>query len=216
MRVLIVGLLLMTGCSASKSSPGAFDSGESDGGGGSATDGGSTDTDVRDMGVYWTLDADLVVVDGVVDPAASVLHLGRRRNSSETCSDTVTPIAVVAQEELPHPSVLAWWELSWDPSTLLCFAKGEGGWNQPVLLGIGAMDPEIVAVLGHVDEVTDPLAADSLNGAYATLPGDNRLFIYGAAGPLTAWHGEGDPADGAPLPDDTWLVRTAYSFPLTL
>lgn len=186
------------------------ETGDLDSGNGTA-DGG---TDVE-MGTYWTVDADLVVVEGVVDAASSTLWLGRRRNSSETCADQVVPLSVTPVEPLPHASVYTWWEVSWNPTALICFSEGEGGWNQPLLLGVGEMHAEIAAIVETLDEVQVQGAAAQLNATYARLPGDDRLLVYGAAGLEQAWAGEGKAATSGPLEDGTWLIRTLYSFPLT-
>ncbi|NOY25908.1 MAG: hypothetical protein GXP62_08560, partial [Oligoflexia bacterium] len=147
--------------------------------------------------------------------AASQLRLGRRSGSDETCSETVALAELTDLETPPSDMVLTWWELSWDSTDLACFLEGEGAGDQPFRLGVGLMHPEMVAVLDVVDEVSTTAAAGSLNAAYLQLNGDDRLLVYGVAGPAAAYAGYGKPADQAPLADGTWLIRGAYSLPLT-
>lgn len=207
--------LLTTACADGSVGDGA-ESGASDGGDDGSVDDTASDAGTdEDMGTYWSLDADLLIEGGLVDAERSTIYLGRRRSGEQTCVDEVVPASVVAIEELPHETVLTWWEITWGVDALLCFEGGKGGASQPVLLGVGLMHPEIEAVVDSVEDVSDPQAAQALNGAYVQLAGDERLLVYGAAGPDLAWVGKGKPATSAPLSDGLWLVRTAYSLPLS-
>ncbi len=177
-----------------------------------AADGGATGGDTGPGEQWWRVDADLVVAAGAVEAASSTLSLSLVGDEGTVCTDVVTPLSAV-EADAPHASVYDWWELSWDPASLSCFESG-GPTAGQLDLGIGALDPEIRALLGRLDDVIADAAAGTLNGAYASLPGDERLFVFGAAGLPDAWTGEGTAATEAPLPDGTWRVRAVYSFEL--
>lgn len=188
------------------------DTGEATGSGDEDTgDGGEQSETAR---AYWALDADLAMVDGLPLLEGSTLGFTRREEGVDDCVDSVAPSAVLAKEALPHESVYTWWQLDWDPSGLSCFSSGEAPTRGSILLGVGAMHVEVQALIGRLDEVDDAAVAASLNGAYATLPGDGRLLVFGAAGPPEAYSGEVQPAEAAPLADGGWWVRAVYPFNL--
>lgn len=200
-------------------SPGAKD-GDDDGsyldGGSLDTDSGPTDGGVDEPdGTWWLLDGLLVVRDGAPQGAETTLTFSRRAGDETTCQDTVSPSSMVDAGQVPHTSVFTWWRVEWEPEQIACFGDGEGASRQPILLGVGEMHPEIEAVLPSLLGQGDAATAAHLNGAYLQLPGDDRLLVFGAIGPEAAWAGEGKPATAAPLADGTWILRAAYSLPLT-
>ena len=208
-------LLVTTACS-----PGAKDAGDAgldgdttdlDDTGGSVDDGGSS----TDPGSWWLLDATLVISEGELQADGSSLSFIRRSGAETTCQDVLSPVSVAAITPLPHESVYTWWQVDWDTSAVTCFVDGEGATRSPLLLGVGAMHPEIEAVLPSLLGTTDSEVALHLNGAYARLPEDDQLLVFGAVGLQSAWAGEGEPAVAAPLADGTWVLRSAYSLPLT-
>lgn len=205
--------LLLAGCGGSKESDdmggGAGDTGSQVG-----PDTGDDGEDTGDLTRSWLLEADLALVDGAPDPASSVLRLSRRVEGTVDCVDAVGLTLVEAVAPVPHDSVLAWWSVDWDGGALSCFAADSGPGAGHALIGIGVMHPEVEALLGRLEQVTADGAAASLNAAYATLDGDERLLVYGAAGTEQAYAGQGVAASQEPLADGTWLVRAVYPFAL--
>lgn len=200
-------------------SPGVKDGGNT----GSMADGGSTNTDSGSDdggtdtldGAWWLVDGQVVVVGGAPLADGSSLVFTRRSGDESTCQDSVSPTALTPAEALPHETVFTWWKVEWEPTAITCFGAGEGAARQPLMLGVGQMHPEIEAVLPSLLGETDAAAVGHLNGAYLQLPDDDRLLVFGVIGPESAWAGEGDPASAAPLADGTWLLRSAYSLPLS-
>lgn len=212
MRLIALVALFATGCSgmASDDAGQEADDGDASGGDTGAAD-GSIDTGAEPE--WWRLEADLELVDGLPVAESSVLRLSVLLGTD--CVDEVVPMSVVAVEELPHETIYTWWELALPEDGWVCLGVDEGPRPGPLLVGIGAMHPEVQAVLGSMTDVQGD-AAESLNGAYAQLPGSDQLLVFGAAGPADAWTGDGVASTGAPLADGTWWVRTAYSFPMAV
>ncbi|RME20923.1 MAG: hypothetical protein D6798_19295 [Deltaproteobacteria bacterium] len=211
--LLLLGNVLAWGggCSGVDRSAGEADTGAANDGAG-AGDGGSLAGDTGAVARWWSLDADLQIVDGELDASGSTLTLSLRTEDQQVCADVVPPTSATASPA-PHPAVYAWWAVTWDPAALHCLDEGvplEGR----VELGIGALDPEIRVLLGRLDDVRSDDAVEALNGAYASLPADDRLLVFGAAGPPAAFEGEGSPATTAPLADGSWWVRAVYTFDL--
>lgn len=218
MRALLLaslGAVLSSGCG------GAGDKSSFGDNGGTSTDsttsdGGSTDTgEEPDLGQYWALDADLLVAEGQVDTTGSELRVRRLRDLEESCLDVTTLSEAEVVGELPHETIWTWWELGWEADDLGCFAEGVGAGNEPVRLGFGLLHPEIVAALPSSRLVDAPDGTAGLLGAYLQLPGDDRLFVFGAAGSEQAWAGEGVELAEGEVPDGMWWVRSIYSLPLT-
>lgn len=205
---------MLTACS-----PGFKDGGNTGSmadGGSTNTDSGSTDggTDVLD-GTWWQVDGEVVVSAGAPQVDGSTLVFSRRSGDESACQDVVSPTVLASDEAPPHATVFTWWRVEWDPMGITCFGAGEGAARQPLMLGVGQMHPELEAVLPSLLGETDAAALGHLNGAYLQLPGDDRLLVFGVIGPESAWAGEGEPAMAAPLADGTWLLRSAYSLPLS-
>ncbi len=204
-------MLLLGGCASFGGMAKDADTGSADGTG-LAEDSGFEEP-VEDLeGRWWSLDADLVVSDGAVVAASSELRFTLQEDAEEVCTDVVTPSAVTAVEQPPHPDVLVWLQVEWASASLTCIKDGAPSAGA-MLLGVGLMDPEIEALIGRLEEATAD-SADSLNASYATVDGDDRLFVFGAAGPQASWQGDGDPLAAAPLTDGLWMVRAVYSFTL--
>lgn len=211
---LAVGLA-GSGCSEFGTKSQANDEGSTSADGGE-NDTGETDTGVpQDLGVYWALDADLSVVDGVIELDSASIRLRRLRNLAESCLDTVSPTSALAVEPLPHETVWTWWELQWSVDGLDCFPDGQGAANLPVRIGFGLLHSEIVAALPSSSLVQAPDTTAGLLGAYLQLPDDERLLVFGAAGSEAAWAGSGSDEEPGIVVDGLWWVRSVYSLPLT-
>lgn len=157
---------------------------------------------------WWTLGASLSVVEGVPDPKASTLTLSVLDDGLLPYCDATAAVASAAALAPPHPDVYAWWTLTWEPAVgcdEILFPLPEN-----LLLGIGAMHPEVLARL----TVSDVPAPTMLNGAYTSLDSLSTLLVYGAAGQPAAWKGKGGPVD-LTLPDGTWTIEPVFSFELS-
>ncbi|MCB9777793.1 MAG: hypothetical protein H6742_04455 [Alphaproteobacteria bacterium] len=210
MRALALGVLFAAGCSGMADKAGADDSQDVDPGGGDTADGGG-DVDSGESPEWWRLEADLWVEDGVPVLDETVLRLSVLLGTD--CVDELAADSVVVLDDLPHETVYTWWELALPADGWSCLAAGEGPRPGPIRLGVGAMHPEVLAVLGSMADVEGD-ASSSLNGAYLQLPDSDELLVFGAAGPEAAWAGEGTAVVDGTLETGSWWVRTAYSFPM--
>ena len=78
------------------------------------------------------------------------------------------------------------------------------------------MHPEVLALVERLDDSLTAASVEHLNGAYARPAGEDRTFVFGAAGLPEAWSGTSGPALSAPLPDGTWSLRAVYPFSLEI
>ena len=157
---------------------------------------------------WWTMGASLSVVEGVPDAKASTLTLSVLDDALLPYCDATAAVASATALDPPHPDVFAWWALTWEPAVGcegILFPLPEN-----VLLGVGAMHPEVLARL----TVADVPAPAMLNGAYTSLDSLSTLLVYGAAGQPAAWKGKAGPVDLA-LPDGTWTIAPVFSFELS-
>lgn len=202
-------LLYAAGCSgASGFSPESIDdSAASD----TASTGGDTG-DLPDDGlspVWWKLGATLEVVDSapVSDEGQLLLEL-LTEDQTSLCVDTMSVTRIQSHVEPPDPQVYTWWRISHDPPAGDC-ATADDPVPDGLLLGIGAMHPEILAGL---DRMGLSEAADSLNAAYASLDGGETIYVFGVAGTQTTYEGDGTAAADAALTDGEWQIQALYAF----
>lgn len=189
------------GDSESDAGGGAFDSGVSDDAGGGFS--------------WWRLDADLEIVGGVLTPDASTLQAALLDDTgAELCVLAGVPGSAPPFLTLPDELLVAWWSLEAIGWSGDCIDElGPAMLPVTFSLGVGAMHPEIVAVLDGMPEASGD-ATEALNGAFAQFGDGETIYVFGAVGPAAAWAGEGDPSEEAPLADGVWELRGAYGFPL--
>jgi hypothetical protein len=157
---------------------------------------------------YWSMDAVLSLSEGELQEAslqASVLD----QDLETLCAQTYA-VEASSAEEVPHESVISWWELS--PG------EGEGDCADtalplpaPLWIGVGALVADLEALLGPAELDT---ASESLNGAYASFDAGQTLYVYGVAGTDAAFEGSIEPATEAPLADGSWTLVPLFTFPL--
>jgi hypothetical protein len=217
-----VVLLLTVGCSsADKADDAGAEQDEADdeasdaGGGADGWDSGMVE-DGAEGYTWWRLDADLQVAGGDLAADGVVLRAGLLDAvGSELCTVEGIPAEATPFFTMPDELIFTWWALSgitWDGGD--CASDSDLS-LLPVSLsfGVGALHPEIVAVLDGMPEAAAG-ASGGLNGAYAQLAEGGTIYVFGAVGPGEAWAGGGEPATQAPLADGTWELRGAYGFPL--
>ena len=125
------------------------------------------------------------------------------------CRESVSISSVTRSSSLPDPAVLVWWQIDRGEFSGDCVDVAQP-LPASVYVGVGAVHPEIEAVMGVVEEAAG--VEDRLNGAYASLDTGVTTYVYGLAGTEAAWAGTGDALDSAQLSDETWLVRAIYPF----
>ena len=207
-------LLLLAGCSASKGGDVFADTGSAEGldtgdAGDSAADGGEGEP------AWWLLSATIEISDGAVVDETSTLQVQvLDKKHLVICTVLAASPSVTAAEIAPDPAVYTWWRMNGLQWTDDCDALGvELPAPSHFYLGVGEMHPEILAVLGTLDDVEEG-AADALNAAYASFDDGDTIYVYGAAGPVVAYDGIGEALTAPPLTDGTWLLRPIYPFPL--
>jgi hypothetical protein len=169
---------------------------------------------VFDAAAWWRLRARIDVVEGVPQAAGGVLELESYDASLNLRCEASAQIARVSELAPSESALVVWWQVVAADWSGTCI-----DWDQPipvasVQLGVGEMHPEILAVLGTVEEA-EANAEASLNGAYARVQGAGEIYVFGVAGPPAAFAGVGEPAVAAPLPDGTWTFAPAYAFKAT-
>ncbi len=201
---------LLLGCMASSdeasSAEGASDTGYT---GENSEDTGDQDSDedTASSPVWWTLTATVPVEAGEAVKGGVITTRFLDEGGEVLCEDA-HPITAISEEDSPYEDVYAWWSISVEASSKGCDASPL---PVPLLLGVGAMHPEIAAGLDTVDAVSSGSSA-SLNSAYASLDGLESLLVFGVAGTAAAYKGEGVAADAAPLADGEWRIEPVYSF----
>ena len=192
-RLLFLALAALTACSSSDTlrSSELSDTGwgdpESDGGVDTAPGGLSEAVEAA----WWWLSADLSVESGQIASEGSSLSadfLDDERNV--ICSVSAPLGASVREEVVPHESVSYWWTVSIE-------AWGDGCDEHLELsamplefqLGLGAMHPEILAVLDNLVQAQEG-SESMLQGAYASFDSGKSLFVFGAGGTAMDFAGE--------------------------
>lgn len=186
-------LFLLLGCSESNlfAQEGAT-GGENDAGEDTAAD-AAEDTDSEDLepAVWYTLEATLRIDAGAasLDGAEGRLVLAGaeldRRDCSYLAEGAITVGSIPAVEE----RIDAWWEF--DISTVADCAYP--GLPKRLGVGIGALDAEVRARLGTVDQED---AADRLQGAWLSNDGGVTVFPFGYAEAGSAEVADVPAADG--------------------
>ncbi len=171
-------LFLLLGCSESNlfAQEGAT-GGENDAGGDTAAD-AAEDADSEDLGpaVWYTLEATLRIAAGAasLDGAEGRLVLAGAELDRRDCSYLAAGAIAVGSIPAVEERIDAWWEF--DISTVADCAYP--GLPKRLGVGIGALDPEVRARLGTVDQED---AADRLQGGWLSNDGGVTVFPFGYA-----------------------------------
>ena len=210
-----VVFLVGCGIGAKSSDSGSIDSGLNDG----SADGGpdSGDTASPDAGVRWyKLGATLVVTgeegDALTLEGSSLTVELFDADLASLCLASAPLTGAMPARLSPDPAILAWWTLTPGAWEGTCGAIDLAGAINPGLeIGVGALDPEIRAVMEAAG--IDAAGAESLNGAYVSPDGGDTLWVYGVAGLPAAYEGLSAPATEAPLTAGPWRLAPVYSLP---
>lgn len=204
----LTGALVVGGCSGSQNKGGFADSAGGAWDTGSVVDTG-VDLEDSDDPVWWRLGAVISIWESEALPDESALGLALEKEDGTTlCEESLALSLLEAQPETPDPSILVWWEAAQSDPEGSC-AEWPTPVPTPLLLGIGAMHPEILA---RLEPEGLEAGADSLNASYISLDRGETIFVYGVAGTTAAYLGDAEPALEAPLVDGVWIIRAIYPF----
>jgi hypothetical protein len=176
--------------------------------------GGAADTGAGGSRRWWRLRAGFEIVSGRPQAAGAALGLSWVSDDGEVICEGVAPVEAVEVRSVPDPQLLAWWGFTPGEWVSDCDgALGQAPLTAPFLLGVGALDAEIVAQVEGTGEPAADLPLDRLNGAWFQGGEGAPLWVYGLAGAAGAWAGEAGPAEAAPLTSGAWTLEPAFSFP---
>lgn len=126
------------------------------------------------------------------------------------CESLRAPISAI---DVPSPdaAIYHWWLVELPQDDGAC--EGAEGLPTTLLLGLGALHPDIVA--GLKDDA-DQAAAGSLYGAYIATDGVGEdgqaeaIYVYGYAGTAADLAGETIPVTAPPAPDGDYSLTPVY------
>lgn len=208
--IATAGLVLgLAGCSAEygQNAEGGLPSDTSLGGTGyepAPTSASDTGDALYDPPVWWSLDGTLAVTAGEIDLAASSFEVRLWSADVALLCTLDMPLLAATSEPLPdtEPPPYAWWSVDYAEgvSTPDC-----GTWDAGSLaLGFGPYDPQLdPALLGHPGlDQAEPYAL------YLQASIDEPVYVVGVAGSAAQLAGDASPEAMAPLPDDTYQLRS--------
>ena len=208
---LVCVVLGLSGCAGYELGASGLDTADAGAAGGESDDGGTGDA-IDTTGYWWKLSGLLTVAAGELQPGDGVLRIAVIDDAGAAACELNLDLVSATSEAPPDPSVLGWWSVT------------AGGWlgdcgvealPSPVpdslMLGIGAMHPEIEVMLPSVDALS-PLAYGQLNSAYARLKDDGPIYAYGVAGEAAAFAGSGAAVVAAPVPDGDYELQAIFAF----
>jgi hypothetical protein len=204
----LLALSLLTACSSgAKYSDDASDTsryGNDD----SSSD--SADGTDEDAPALWSIDGWFVIAEGAPDPTKSSLDIVvLDEDMQAVCDPKPVSFGPVVVLPAPDPAIYTWWEI-----TVPVIGGGCTAMLPPTFrIGIGAFDERLTPYLLGLDGVSET-ASTSLNGAYASVDGDENVWIYGIAGPTEAFEGTGDPVRTAEAVVGSWKIETVFHLPL--
>jgi len=175
-------------------------------GGDSANDGSDDTGEEQKPAKLWSLAAELELVDGLpTNGTFSVEIVGEDTDEPCTLPD---PVSITAGTS-PHPSIFSWFSAPLLPhSGSVCDVLPESVW-----IGLGALDETLEASLPTAGIETDTSGA--LNGAYLSEDDGETVWVFGVAGPDTAFaYGDGKSAVDAAEMDGHWSIVPVFDLPL--
>lgn len=212
MFVLFALSALLPGCTPLDNA-GRFDSSDTAASGDDTAD--DSDTMSADSGAqtpsWYTVGASATLSGGLLT-ALTVTYTLLPETPSEgpICDSPRAPIAALDVAP-PDPAIYHWW--------LVELPGDDGGCEDAeplpttLLLGLGAMHPDIVAGL-EADDAED--AASSLYGAYVATDGVSEdgqaetVYVYGYAGTAQDFEGQTVPVSTPPAPDGEYTLTPVY------
>jgi len=175
-------------------------------GGDSAND-GSDDTGVDEKPAkLWSLAAELELVDGIPTTGTfSVEIVGEDTDEPCTLPDSLS----ITTGTSPHPAIFSWFSAPLLPhADSVCDVLPASVW-----IGLGALDETLEASLPTAGIETETGAA--LNGAYLSEDDGETIWVFGVAGPDSAFAGgDGETAMDAAEMDGHWSIVPVFDLPL--
>jgi hypothetical protein len=205
---------LLLGCSPAQDKGAAavsLDSGLT-GGDGMGGDGG-LDSGPAAPGPAWWVARGTFVLSGGQAAAVTVEIDVKDEDLAPFCAVSAASVGVVEVQPAPDDAVYLWLDvtdIAWAGS---CVAQGGAPAGVGLRFGVGALHPDVQAVVGASADTALGASAGAFNGAY--VQAGAVPYAVGVAGPAAAWEGVGAPADGAPLPDGEWRWQALYAMPFT-
>ena len=211
--ILVCGLAV--GCSDAKMSMDAFDeammsAAESDTA--FAPDEGA---EFSETPAYWKLSGTLLVNEGSIQTDLSFLRVTIVGDEGgDLCTDNVGISASSRQSESPEAGVQAWWEVTrTEPAATSCLSMEYSlPVPKPVFLGLGAMHPEIEAVLAGEPDHTQS-EGSRLRSVYLAMSEESTVWVFGYAETTSEEEIELDPVTGGSSVDGNWKFDALYSLP---
>jgi hypothetical protein len=166
---------------------------------------------------HWRMSGTLLVNEGDIQSELSFLHVAIVGDAGSTlCADNIGIAMASRMMEVPEAGVQVWWRVvRTEPDPTSCLAQEYPmPLPKPVFVGLGAMHPEIEAVLAGD---TDGSHADDarLRSVYASMRQDSDVWVFGVAETTSEEEVGIDPATGGISVDGNWKFQAVYSFPLT-
>ena len=166
---------------------------------------------------FWRLSGTLLVNDGVIQSELSFLRVVIIGDAGGVlCDDSLGITSSIRQVDVPEAGVHAWWEVvRTEPDESSCL-RGlyRNPLPAPVYLGIGAMHPEIEAVVAGNPDL-EPIEGQRLRSVYAAMAADSSVWVFGLAETSSEEEIDVDPATDTVSVDGNWKFSSVYSFPLT-
>ena len=166
---------------------------------------------------HWRLSGTLLVNDGLIQPELSFLRVVIMGDADGAlCDDNVGIVGSVRQSEVPEGGVHAWWEVEGtNPEESSCLRDVYSNpLPSPVYLGIGAMHPEIEAVVAGIPDL-DTVEGSRIRSVYAAMAQDASVWVFGMAETSSEEETDIDPRTGSISVDGNWKFSAVYSFQLT-
>ena len=162
---------------------------------------------------HWRMSGTLLVNDGSIQSELSFLHVAIMGDAgSELCSDNIGISSTIREGEVPEAGVQAWWRVTrTEPDSTSCFERDYPmPLPKPVFVGLGAMHPEIEAVIAGD---TESARADGarLRSVYASMEEDSDVWVFGVAETSSEEEVEIDPTTGGVSVDGNWKFEAESS-----
>jgi hypothetical protein len=164
----------------------------------------------------WSIDANLILIDGAIDPEASTFSATFWGDESDLCTTTLTVDndrdgaadtgGVIQADPTDSTSELfGQWNLHFEQDKF-CSQQ----FPAEIILGIGTLDDQLIPSV-----ISAGLGPDTLNGLYIQQQNsDTALYVFGAIGTQEQFDGLAGPLTDAPIPDGDYIAQTLYLLPL--
>ena len=165
----------------------------------------------------WDLSGSFRVIDGQLD--AGLSHLTADiydEDGASICRQGLGVASTRNVEILPDPDLQSWWEINVDSTQAGdCVNQAvQVPTSHPIYLGLGALHPEIEAVLDSEAGPTPPEDVE-VRSVFVALGADARIWIFGVA--TLDDSAQGDALEETiaiqTLRDGQWKFKALYSFP---